>query len=114
MTLFRVFLVAAFAVNAVYTVITGMNHGWNLVPVFFQDIARVDWNGQFNVDFSSFLLLTGLWVAWRHDFRPAGIGLGIFAAFGGMLFLSTYLLITSFQVGGDVKSILLGERRAHQ
>lgn len=111
MMIFRILLVAAFAVNAVYTVMTGTNHGWNLVPIFFENIAQVNWNGQFNVDFSTYLLLTGSWVAWRHDFRPAGLGLGLVAAFGGMLFLSVYLLVLSFQAGG-AKEILLGERRA--
>ena len=67
------------------------------------------------IDSRCFLLISGGFYIIRAR-RLAGLwqAVGLVAAFGGMLFLSTYLLITSFQVGGDVKSILLGERRAHQ
>ena len=72
------------------------------------------WHGpaQFDVDFSCFLVLSGLWVAWRHHFSAAGLGLAVLAFFGGILFLSIYLLIASFQEQGDIKAVLLGRRRA--
>jgi hypothetical protein len=36
------------------------------------------------------------------------------AVFGGMLFLSAYLLILSFRTGGDVRRMMLGDDRAQQ
>lgn len=38
----------------------GASHAWNLFPVFFGDIAAMTWAGQFNADFTGFLLLSGL------------------------------------------------------
>ena len=91
---------------------TVAGHGINLFPAFFGDIAAMDWPGQFNVDFMSFLVLSALWLMWRHEFSAAGIGLGILGFFGGGLFLSAYLLITSIHVKGDMRALLLGKRRA--
>jgi hypothetical protein len=51
-------------------------------------------------------------VAWRHRFSPVGLALGVVAVFGGMPFLSTYLLIVSFTTRGDIEATLLGETRA--
>mgnify|MGYP006375767289 CR=1 FL=1 len=42
----------------------------------------------------------------------AGLGLGVLAFFGGMLFLSIYLLIQTGRSKGDMKVLLLGEGRA--
>ncbi|ASJ91728.1 hypothetical protein [Porphyrobacter sp. CACIAM 03H1] len=112
MTLFRLFLLACFCAISGYTAITVSRHGFDLLPVFFGDMARMAWPGQFNFDFLCFLLLSGLWVAWRHRFRPAGLALGLVAVFGGMLFLSAYLLVESWRTRGDVAALLLGPERA--
>jgi len=108
----RLFLVAVLLVLGGYTLVVGSRHGWDLLPIFFGDIAALTWNGQFNMDFLGFLLLSGLWVAWRHHFSAAGTGLGLVAVFGGMLFLATYLLVALAQVKGDTAALLLGPRRA--
>ncbi|MEO1135241.1 MAG: hypothetical protein AAFW68_01360 [Pseudomonadota bacterium] len=110
MLLFRIFLIAVFITIAIYTLIVGLNHGWNLVPVFFGDISQLAWPGQFNLDFLTFLLLAALWVMWRHEFSSAGIGFGLMTMACGMLFLSAYLLTVSFRVNGDVRALLLGGR----
>lgn len=112
MTGFRIYLVAILAVIVVYTMVVIANHGMNLIPIFFGDMAKMNWPGQFNLDFFGFLLLSGIWMAWRNHFSPVGVVLGVFAVFGGMPLLSIYLLYLSFQSGGDVKIMLLGERRA--
>jgi hypothetical protein len=111
MTFFRLFLVAVFVAISIYTLIVGLNHGWNLAPVFFGDMAQMAWPGQFNLDFMTFLLLSGLWLMWRHEFSLAGIGLGLVGVFGGMLFLSAYLLFASVRAKGNMATILLGEGR---
>jgi len=112
LTLFRAYLVFVLLGLAAYTLVVGAHHGWNLLPVFFGDIAAMTWPGQFNLDFLTFLGLSGLWVAWRHQFTPGGIALGLVAAVGGMLFLAPYLLWASARVGGDARALLLGTRRA--
>lgn len=112
MTGFRALLVAIFFVIAGYTLAVGGVHGWNLVPAFFSAIGERTWQGQFNVDFSCFLILSGLWTVWRNDFSPLGLVLAPVATFGGALFLSAYLLILSFQTKGDMAALLLGTKRA--
>jgi hypothetical protein len=112
MIAFRAYLVILLAGLAGYTLITGSNHGWNLLPIFFSDIARMTWPGQFNTDFLTFLSLSALWVAWRHHFSGAGLALAVVALFGGMMFLAPYLLWASVQSVGDAKVLLLGRARA--
>ena len=112
MIAFRAYLVILLACLTGYTLITGANHGWNLLPVFFSDMAAMTWPGQFNTDFLTFLSLSALWVAWRHHFSGAGLALGIVAFFGGMMFLAPYLLWASVQLAGDTKVLLLGKARA--
>lgn len=111
MILLRLLLLAIFAAIAVYTGIVVTHHGLDLLPVFFGDVAKLAWPGQFNLDFLCMLTLSGLWVAWRHRFSAAGITLGLAAFFGGALFLSAYLFAESYRAGGDVRALLLGRRQ---
>lgn len=112
MTLFRLFLATCLVAIVAYTSVTITNHGFNLLPVFFGDMAEMGWPGQFNLDFMCFLALSAIWVAWRHQFSAGGLGLAVLAFFGGMLFLSIYLLLHIQRTGGDIKVVLLGEGRA--
>lgn len=111
MPAFRALLVAIFLVLSGYTLVVASNHGLNLLPVFFGDMAAMGWPGQFNLDFLFMLLLSGLWVGWRHQFSAIGLLLGVAAVFGGALFLSAYLLIASVRARGDIRTVLLGEAR---
>ena len=108
---FRVLLAAIFVAIATYTLVVISDHGINLLSVFFGDMAKMAWPGQFNLDFMCMLILSGLWVSWRHQFSAAGIVLGLLAFLGGALFLSAYLLVESFRTGGDDKALLLGSSR---
>jgi len=112
MTLLRLYALIFLIVLTVYTGIVMANHGANLVPIFFNDIAAMAWPGQFNLDFMGFLILSSLWVGWRHEYSLVGWILTPLALFGGMMFLTVYLLIMSFRVNGDLKALLIGERRA--
>lgn len=112
MTGFRILLLVMLLGVVGYTVVVVANHGLGLLPVFFGDMVAMGWPGQFNLDFFGFLILSGLWLAWRHHFSPAGLALGVLGIFGGIPLLATYLLIASFQVDGDVKALLLGPARA--
>ncbi|MEM6555256.1 MAG: hypothetical protein AAF642_05235 [Pseudomonadota bacterium] len=112
MTLLRLYALIFLIVLTVYTGIVMANHGANLVPIFFNDMAAMAWPGQFNLDFMGFLILSTLWIGWRHDYSLIGWLLTPLALFGGMMFLTVYLLIMSFRVDGDLKALLIGERGA--
>ncbi|MGP9831608.1 hypothetical protein [Marinobacter sp. NSM] len=112
MILFRTLLVVIFLALVGYTAIVVSNHGMGLLPVFFGDIAQMAWPGQFNLDFMCFLVLSAVWVSWRHEFSGVGLLLGLIAFFSGALFLSIYLFIQSFRVNGNVGALLLGPSRA--
>ena len=79
----------------------------NLFPAFFGAISGGGWQGQFNLDFMFMLTLSGLFVAWRHRFTPAGLGLGLLAFLGGAMFLSVSLFVQSFRCK-DVRTLLVG------
>ena len=108
MTGFRILLLAILLSLSAYTLKVGSVHGWNLLPIFFADIAKFNWPGQFNYDFTLMLLLSAIWTMWRNRFSVAGILLGLLALIGGSLFLSSYLLALTIKHNGNVKEILLG------
>ena len=111
MNLFRILLIAMFTVVALYTEVTIAGLGPNLLPVFLGDIGKFAWPGQFDLDFMCMLALSAIWVAWRHQFSAAGIGLGVIAFFFGTPFLSVYLLVVSVRAKGGISEILLGKSR---
>jgi len=109
---FRILLAIMITGILGYTGIVGVNHGWNLFPVFFGDMAAMTWPGQFNFDFMCLLTFSGLWLAWRHHFSPGGLALGLLGVVGGTMVLAPYLLIVSFKANGDMKELFLGKVRA--
>jgi hypothetical protein len=108
---FRILLIAMLAALAVYTGVVVAAHGLNFLPVALSDVTRMAWPGQFDLDFTMMLTLSALWVAWRHQFSPAGLGLALLAFFGGASFLTVYLLVLSVRAKGDMAGILLGGAR---
>ncbi|MCI5045351.1 MAG: hypothetical protein MRY72_11695 [Aquisalinus sp.] len=111
MLAFRGLLLTFFIVIAIYTMIVISNHGMGLLTIFFSDVAAMNWPGQFNLDFMTFLVLSATWLAWRNNFTPISFLLALCGAFGGMFFLSAYLLYLTFQTKGDIKEIMLGKQR---
>jgi hypothetical protein len=111
-TAFRLLLVLVFLAISGYTIVVVGDHGMGLLSVFFGDMAKLGWAGQFNLDFMCMLALSALWVGWRHQFSAAGLALATLAFFGGALFLSIYLFVESARVGGDTRALLLGRERA--
>lgn len=107
MTGFRLLLVTLWLGLLAYTAAVVTRDGMGLLPIFFGDIAKVAWPGQFNLDFLCFLTLSALWTAWRNSFSALGLGLAVAAFFGGAGFLLPYLLILSVRTRGDVKAMLL-------
>jgi len=112
MNMFRVLLGILFVGLGIYTILVGVNHGWNILPIFFSEMVAMTWAGQFNMDFLGFLILSGLWLAWRHHFSPAGFALGACGLFGGIMFLTPYLVFHSYKANGDMAVLFLGPVRA--
>lgn len=110
---FRILLIIFILSICIYTGIVIFNNSLNIFSIFFGDIITMAWPGQFNLDFMCLLILSGLWISWRHHFSPSGLVLGLLALIGGTMFLAPYLLITSYSAKGDIKEILLGKIRAN-
>jgi hypothetical protein len=69
----RLLLSLIFVVVASYTGVVISRHGIDLLAVFFGDLAKMGWAGQFNLDFMM-LLFSALWVAWRTaSARPGSL-----------------------------------------
>ncbi|MBF2055391.1 MAG: hypothetical protein IGS03_18230 [Candidatus Sericytochromatia bacterium] len=109
MRVFQILVGLMLTTVTVYTGLTIAGHGWNFLPVIFSDLFQLNWTGQFYLDFICYLMLSGLWVAWRHQFSLQGILLGLSAACGGLLFLAPYLMIVSLQEK-SFKNILVGRQ----
>lgn len=112
MQVFRILLAAMFAGLLVYTLLVVAQNGLAIGSAFFAGVSGMAWPGQFNLDFAGYLLLSAVWIAWRHQFRPAGIALGVLASLGGLLVFAPYLFIASVKAEGDVRTLLLGPDRA--
>ena len=110
MTAFRILLILLFINIVAFTITASNATGWNLVSVFINDIKAMSWNGQFNVDFSSYLALSALWIAWRHRFSGPGIAMALVALVMGIMVFAPYVLIASMKAKGDVRQLVLGEQ----
>jgi hypothetical protein len=108
---FRAWLIGIIATVGVYTSVVIGDHGLNLFPQFFGDMAKLGWPGQFNLDFMFLLSLSGLWVAWRNRFTGGGIALGVGALLLGAPYLSAYLLYLIGRTQGDLRAVLVGDAR---
>jgi hypothetical protein len=112
MLAFRILLLSMLSAVLIYTGVVVSTQGWNFMPVFLADLLALKWPGQFNLDFTCLLMLSGLWMAWRHRFSPWGLVLGGGMLVGGTPLLSSYLLVASIQAQGDVRVLLLGQDRS--
>ena len=113
MTAFRTLLMILLIAVVIYTIPVVIDEGLSqLLPTFFGDILAMTWPGQFNFDFFGFLILSATWTAWRNQFSASGLGLALVALFGGIPFLTTYLLYLSYQTEGDIRVMLLGEGKS--
>lgn len=112
MTFLRNFTVLLFLVVAAHTAYTGFLHGWDFLSAFMTVLVSLTWPGQFALDFMCYLLLSGLWVAWRGGFTGASIGLGLLAAIMGMLVFAILLLVFIARSKGDIRKLFLGVHAA--
>jgi hypothetical protein len=110
MGFFRIWLIFVFLIVSVYTASVVSLYGLNLFPYFFGDMMKMGWAGQFNLDFMFMLAFSAMWMAWRNEFAPQGLGLAVLAFFFGAPFLCLYLFYLSRQTNGDVVKMLIGNR----
>jgi hypothetical protein len=108
MQVFRLILTIITIVILGYTLAAVANEGANLLPHFFAPIVALTWQGQFNLDFTAYLILSGVWMAWRGGFTKGSIALGILAPPFGILFLAPYLIYLVGKTSGDARKLLLG------
>lgn len=107
---FKFLLVAMALLVLVYTGLAMQKEGTDLFSVFFANIKALGWNGQFNLDFSCYLLLSGLWIVWRNRFSGSSILIGLVAAILGIIFFAPYLLWCLYQSNGNLKQMLIGKQ----
>jgi uncharacterized membrane protein YozB (DUF420 family) len=93
----------------IYTVIAFAHEGPNLFAIALFNIQSLNWNGQFNLDFSCYLALSGLWIMWRDKFSSKAIVIGIAAMILGIIFFAPYLLYVLIKENGDIKKMLVGD-----
>jgi hypothetical protein len=110
MNIFKLLLLLMGISVLLYTVLAAVNEGPNLFATTIPAMGDFGWQGQFHLDFATYLILSGIWIAWRHRFSAAGIVLGVLAANLGIVFLSVYLLIAINRADGNMSEVLLGEQ----
>lgn len=108
--LLRLLLVLQTVVVMVYTLIAFNNEGANLFGIFLSNIQSLSWNGQFNLDFSAYLILSGLWIMWRNKYNISSILFGIVASIVGIIVFAPYLLYLLWKEKGDLKKVIIGDR----
>ena len=106
----KALLLGQTALVMVYTVLAAQKEGWDLFTVFLNNITAYSWNGQFNLDFASYLLLSGIWVMWRNQYSLASILIALVVTIVGIITFAPYLLYLLISEKGDMKKVFLGER----
>ena len=108
MAAFRMVLIAMILVMIILTITAVQNEGLDGITPFFTPIFELAWQGQYRVDFICYLILSGIWMAWRSGFSTGGILMGVFLPPFAILFFAPYLLYLIGKTGGDPRKILLG------
>jgi hypothetical protein len=93
----------------VYSMFSFINEGPNLFAVFFDNLKSLNWNGQFNLDFMSYLTISGIWIMWREKFSLTSIITGISAMILGILFFAPYLIFLFYKENTSIKKVLIGK-----
>lgn len=94
----------------IYTAVAMQNDGFDFFAKMIQFVSSLTWMGQFTVDFSCYLLLSALWIAWRNQFSGGSILMAITASILGIIVFAPYVLYLLAQERGDLKRVLVGAR----
>jgi hypothetical protein len=97
------------AALVIYTVYAVKHEGWSLFRVLTDSIFALNWAGQFNLDFSCYLTLSGLWILWRNKFSWTSVIMAIIAMIMGIMVFAPYLLYLLSVEKGDLKKVLVGD-----
>lgn len=97
-------------VVGIITILAFQREGAGLFQVFMGNMLAGGWNGQFNADFTCYLMLSGLWLIWRNHFHPAAILMGIAASILGIVAFAPYLVYLLYREKGDVAKVFVGDR----
>lgn len=108
MNILKVVLLGMTLVIITFTVTAFAIDGPDLLTHYSSAILSMGWQGQFNVDFACYLILSGIWMSWRTGFTRRGIILGVVAPVWGILFFAPYLVYLAKTTGGDPREMLLG------
>lgn len=109
-TLLKSLLIIQTLAVLVYTAFAIKSEGWTLFNIFCNNITALNWNGQFNLDFSCYLTLSGIWIMWRNKFSASSIIFAVIATIIGIILFAPYLLYLLTRENGDLKKVLLGDR----
>jgi len=94
----------------IYTFVVIQHKGTDVFTPFLSNITSLNWNGQFNVDFMCYLLLSGLWIMWRNKFSVTSILLGMASMIIGTGIFAPYLLYLLAREKGNLVTVLTGNR----
>lgn len=108
MTHFRLILAVMTLVILVTTALAVADGGLDLITPFLSPIFAMTWQGQFNIDFTCYLILSGIWMMWRGGFSGGSIALGLLAPPLGIFFFAPCLIYLIGNAEGDPKRLLLG------
>jgi hypothetical protein len=107
MTLLRAYLILGWLLLAGITAWALTTVGPDGGKVFFTDFTD-PWRASFNTDFLLHVIPFTAWVIWREPSKAVGLLCGIGTLFGGM-FTLIYLLVATYQAGGDARKLMLGK-----
>lgn len=101
-------LLQTFGVLA-YTVIAIKNDGANVFLRAQEFVQSLTWIGQFSLDFSCYLTLSALWIAWRNKYSGRAVAFAIAALILGIIVFAPYVLYLLAREKGDLKRVLIGD-----
>jgi len=109
-TLLKALLILQALALLAYTIYVGTNEGWNFLQVTKTNIFSMGWNGQFALDFSCYLVLSGVWIMWRNKFSATSILIALIAMIIGIIVFAPYLLYLLLKENGNIEKVLVGDR----
>ncbi|MEP3629530.1 MAG: hypothetical protein ABJN04_05960 [Hyphomicrobiales bacterium] len=108
MTQFRILITLILLGLIGYGLILVLDGRFDFVTPFLTTVPALTWQGHINLDFLSYLVVAGVWIAWRSGFTPIGITIGVLSTLLGMLFFAPYLLYQITRSDNDPRKLLLG------
>lgn len=105
----RLFVLFIALVMIAYTIVAIRQDGLDFMTPYLIGVISLDWQGHINTDFTFYLLMSALWIAWREGFSPMAFALAGMIGLMGMVLFAPYLLRAIAQSGGNPQRLLLGK-----